>query len=82
MPQIIPSSLPSELRFVRSGKRERWRSANFDHNQIHFGWAEVPHDALMRKDPTELKEIIARAYFSPAFQAGARPEDRRFQFCS
>jgi hypothetical protein len=74
MPQIDPASLPTKLRFVRCGERERWRDTNFDRNQIHFGWAEVPHDALMGKDPTELKEIIGRAYFSRPFK---RERDRK-----
>jgi hypothetical protein len=34
---------PSELRFVRCGRRERWREANLGHQEIHFGWSEFPH---------------------------------------
>jgi hypothetical protein len=59
---------PSELRFVRCGRRERWREANLGHQEIHFGWSEFPHSVLQRKDLDELKDLMTREYTERKFK--------------
>lgn len=67
-------SLPSELRFVRCGRGEKWRDTNLTRGEIHFGWAEIPYEALKRKDSTELRRLLEAAYFTKEFK---RDSDRK-----
>ena len=61
------TSCPSELRFVRCGRRERWRDANLARQEIHFGWSEIPYSLLQRNDRDELKDHITREYSARRF---------------
>jgi hypothetical protein len=54
--------LPAELRFVNCGRKGAWLDANLTRNVIHFGWRDIPHDVLQRKDGDELRGFLVKRY--------------------
>ncbi len=57
---VASATLPQTLRYVRCGRGESWLEANLSRNEIHFGWNEIPHDVLERKNRQELETEIAK----------------------
>jgi hypothetical protein len=59
---------PSELRFVRCGRRECWRDANLQRQEIHFGWSDIPHSSLLGKDRDKLRIHISNGHSEKKFK--------------
>jgi hypothetical protein len=63
------SNYPSELRFVRCGRRECWRDANLERQEIHFGWSDIPHSLLLGKDRDKLRDQISNGHLAKSFKS-------------
>lgn len=61
-------NFPSNLRFVRSGRGERWRDANLGRQEIHFGWSRTPHTLLQTKDREKLRENLAKEHAAKKYK--------------
>ncbi len=65
------TNYPFELRFVRCGRRECWRDANFERQEIHFGWSDIPHGLLLSRDRDKLREHIASGHLAKNFKSNS-----------